>query len=34
MTKEATLTIEKAPVDIDGKLEQRKNVLNKRIKEN
>lgn len=26
MTKEATLTIEKAPVDIDGKLEQRKQL--------
>ena len=26
MTKEATLTIEKAPVDIDGKLEQRKKL--------
>jgi hypothetical protein len=26
MTKEATLTIEKAPVDIDGKLEQRKTL--------
>ena len=34
MTKEATLTIEKAPVDIDGKLEQRQQLaadLEKRL---